>query len=1030
MRVQDAIDAAGAEKWATTHPAVEDGDPQELVELSARAVSIADTQDWRSGLYLGQLTLALCETGRPRYAQVRNQVRFNSMATAEAALRRSPDGDLLRAARAAGDRALADGTEREDAWAVAEATHRIGLLYLGAYTTRAPSISYGNWLELWRQQADVEWSRTGVRPAPMPSAAEALAESATWLRSACELRDGHDLGLASKALCQCLIFQNVVRREELAERQDPAVAAEITATEAEIESVGDRALRLLAQFDDPVSRLALLAMLGRGAQDVAAEARRLTEPDWRDIVEHYGISRAVDLVKQGSSLIGEVSPLEAASLLVRHRDMFKAYSEDSYSSALESECVFLGRGDDLTLPETAPETVRQTWTGEVMAAESDRVLAAHAAGGLSDGRAFAAFMQLASYAIAAWTEQVGLGCVARARQAAPALAGEYAEAVAWRESFLQGNLADDGYAKQDWAASVTNYARALSLATDLGLTRIALKRLDQLADIFASKPVHVDVVRAAAIGLLPLMAVIDVALGPGSADPLAVVFKRGTLALVAAGDFPVPLLSLLWQCAKGLRMSSLLAADPPPAVDSAELFGAELAGIENTRAQLAATSDGPDAEPPGIDEELLLAAYTRPGTLVAGGDPASILSNTQHRVDELVERALLDRLPSARTYVSLPAIQAALPEHMVLMDTFVGTTEQNKVSINHLIVTREELLFGGVRLDLADGAGTVPAAGRQVVITELGTIVASLRQELVASSDGLQVSAAALQALRVHERGLLGQKTAAILQRLGQQGKTHLCLVPHGPLRYFPWHLIGEEDSPLGSRLIVTYLPTLAGLIEMRSRAGLERDGLVAFGLGFEHDPRGWPHLPRAVEEASRVAAATGGRAVPEPEATKAAVVTALKQARWVHLATHGVHDASAPAFQRIILSGEAGSEGELAAHEVLGLDLRGLDVVSLSACETALGRFDQADNIRGLPASLMIAGASVVVGTLWPVRDSPSADFFEAFYTELARDHDALRAFGEAQRAIRARYPNHADWGAFYYMGHVLFPPSAAAQR
>jgi CHAT domain len=42
--------------------------------------------------------------------------------------------------------------------------------------------------------------------------------------------------------------------------------------------------------------------------------------------------------------------------------------------------------------------------------------------------------------------------------------------------------------------------------------------------------------------------------------------------------------------------------------------------------------------------------------------------------------------------------------------------------------------------------------------------------------------------------------------------------------------------------------------------------------------------------------------------------------------------------------------------------------LVTLSACETALGRVDRADNLRGLPATLLAAGAEVVVGTLWPV--------------------------------------------------------------
>ena len=360
------------------------------------------------------------------------------------------------------------------------------------------------------------------------------------------------------------------------------------------------------------------------------------------------------------------------------------------------------------------------------------------------------------------------------------------------------------------------------------------------------------------------------------------------------------------------------------------------------------------------------------------------------------------------------------------MDTFIGTTEKQKVSINHIILTREMLEGSVTRLDLEDGVETVPAAGRSVVITQLGLLVANLRRALLESADDTQVSSTALEQLREHEGALIGEGATNILERLRtKDGKTHLCLIPHGPLRFYPWHLLGDAADPLGTRFTITYLPSLAGLIEMHGARDTHRTGLTAFGLGFDEDPRGWNRLPRAAEEATRVAAAMGGTAIHEPDATKPAVISALSNARWVHLASHGIHDASAPAFQRIILAGEAGPDGELASHEVLNLDLRGLDVVSLSACETALGRFDQADNIRGLPASLMIAGASSIVGTLWPVRDSTSADFFERFYSEMAADHahDACRAFGAAQHSIRTNYPNHADWGAFYFVGHLLFP-------
>jgi CHAT domain-containing protein len=126
-----------------------------------------------------------------------------------------------------------------------------------------------------------------------------------------------------------------------------------------------------------------------------------------------------------------------------------------------------------------------------------------------------------------------------------------------------------------------------------------------------------------------------------------------------------------------------------------------------------------------------------------------------------------------------------------------------------------------------------------------------------------------------------------------------------------------------------------------------------------------------------------------------------------------------APLFQTVFLAPGDGGDGRLRAHEVLGLDLRGLELVTLGACETALGRIDYSDNLRGLPAALLLAGAGAVIGTLWEVTADASTTFFTELYRCLqAGDEDLIGAFRLAQRATRADHTEYRDWGAFYLTG------------
>jgi CHAT domain-containing protein len=155
-----------------------------------------------------------------------------------------------------------------------------------------------------------------------------------------------------------------------------------------------------------------------------------------------------------------------------------------------------------------------------------------------------------------------------------------------------------------------------------------------------------------------------------------------------------------------------------------------------------------------------------------------------------------------------------------------------------------------------------------------------------------------------------------------------------------------------------------------------------------------------------------------EENVTKQYLLAALQHSRYVHIATHGYQNAIAPSFHKLVLASDGVDDGDLHAHELLGLDLRGLKLVTLSACETALGRFDRGMNPHGLPATLLLAGVETVIGTLWDIESTCSERFFTTFYTSLSDGQSKLGAYGEALRVTREHHPEFRDWGAFYFLG------------
>ncbi|HEX5736346.1 MAG TPA: CHAT domain-containing tetratricopeptide repeat protein [Blastocatellia bacterium] len=143
---------------------------------------------------------------------------------------------------------------------------------------------------------------------------------------------------------------------------------------------------------------------------------------------------------------------------------------------------------------------------------------------------------------------------------------------------------------------------------------------------------------------------------------------------------------------------------------------------------------------------------------------------------------------------------------------------------------------------------------------------------------------------------------------------------------------------------------------------------------------------------------------------------TDLTEYAILHFATHGLLDPRRPENSGLVLStvNSAGQEqnGFVGLQDIYGLRAP-VDLVVLSACQTALGKDVRGEGLLGLTRGFMYAGASSVVASLWKVDDEATAELMRQFYTNMLRGEmtpaDALRA---AQNNIRQR----PEWQAPYY--------------
>lgn len=151
-----------------------------------------------------------------------------------------------------------------------------------------------------------------------------------------------------------------------------------------------------------------------------------------------------------------------------------------------------------------------------------------------------------------------------------------------------------------------------------------------------------------------------------------------------------------------------------------------------------------------------------------------------------------------------------------------------------------------------------------------------------------------------------------------------------------------------------------------------------------------------------------------------------------LHIASHGLFipasRSSAPALERALLvmsasraSRKRGTYGDgvfTAAEVTARMNLRGTQLVVLSACESGAGRADEISGVVGLRHAFLLAGAQSLVTSLWRVNDAVTRTFMVRFYREITGGTARDVALRRAALSVRAGFDHPYFWAPFILSG------------
>jgi CHAT domain-containing protein len=223
---------------------------------------------------------------------------------------------------------------------------------------------------------------------------------------------------------------------------------------------------------------------------------------------------------------------------------------------------------------------------------------------------------------------------------------------------------------------------------------------------------------------------------------------------------------------------------------------------------------------------------------------------------------------------------------------------------------------------------------------------------------------------------------------LKQANAQSIIYAPDGQLRYLPLAALHDGNQWLAQHLRVNNITakSLDSLTpqptkpDMRVLAGAFTQGNYQFSIGNQQFS--FEGLPFAGKEVAQLVAAVPGTTKFLDQAfSLAAVKPRMNEYNVLHLATHAAFLPGQPENSFILF----GNGDRATLRDIENWSLFNIDMVILSACETALGlKLGDGVEILGLGYQFQNRGVKATIASLWQVNDESTQRLMNTLYTQL----------------------------------------------
>lgn len=329
-------------------------------------------------------------------------------------------------------------------------------------------------------------------------------------------------------------------------------------------------------------------------------------------------------------------------------------------------------------------------------------------------------------------------------------------------------------------------------------------------------------------------------------------------------------------------------------------------------------------------------------------------------------------------------------------------------------------LILGDRLELVLFIPDAPPIRRSVKVTQqdLEKAIAAFRAELQdASSFDVKDSGNRLYQWMI-------QPIAADLQKAHIQT---IIYAPDGQLRYIPLAALYDGKQWLIEQYAINHI-TAINLFRLGSQTVAQPHVIAAafsqghYNFNIGDQKFAFTGLPFAGKEVENL-----GSLIPNTTTLlnssfqRDAIATPNQNYNIIHLATHAAFVSGKPEESFILL----GNGDRLSLREIQNLKMPAVDLVVLSACQTALGGVvGSGEEILGFGYQMQRTGAKAAIASLWTVSDGGTQALMDIFYGEISKEKSSkVESLRQSQIAMirnpKAEFNHPYYWSAFILIGN-----------